>query len=92
MSAIRTKGNSTLTLPSPLIKGEERNEAYIRSFWRPPGTPLLFNWRWCVHPMKAGAGKEIAKLESRIAKVRNKQQGPPSPYPLPGGARKKRTT
>ncbi len=25
------------------------------SLWRPPGTPLLFNWCWCVHPMKAGA-------------------------------------
>ena len=29
---------------------------YICPFlWRPLGTPLLFNWCWCVHPMKAGA-------------------------------------
>ena len=49
---------ATLTLPSPL-EGRGKNEAYIRPFAasRPRH---LFNWCWCVHPMRAGtAGQEI---------------------------------
>ena len=37
-----------------------RKAGTVQAFcpWRPLGTPLLFNWCWCVHPMRAGAADQ----------------------------------
>ncbi len=44
---------SPYPLPSPRAR-----EKRACCPWRPQGTPPLFNWCWCVHPMRAGAADQ----------------------------------